>query len=215
MIKHEFPWLYKVLDLPQVPEHIEQQLWEHYRSPAFDEYRYTSNSFLNDNPQLAHKPGPGDVIGKRNGDTFPNGRGARYTLPKQAEEWVRRNILDEFNDTGLYVIFGDKYHTVLPHTDQTRVLSLLYLLDPGGENTHTNFWKEDGYSVHREMKTFGTDYDKLELINTQRWPLRTWVLLNTNILHSVEELTRHRIQLQVSLNYEPAVPATYIERVEC
>jgi hypothetical protein len=88
-------------------------------------------------------------------------------------------------------------------------------LEPGGPATHTDFWKERDYSVHREMKTFGTDYDRLELLVTEQWPLRKWVLLNTNILHSVEELTKNRVQFQVSLDREPNIFAEYIKEIQC
>lgn len=215
MHTHQFNWYYKILNVPALPEELEQQVWNRYRDPELTQYRITSDSYLNKRSELSHKPGPGDVVGHREGTVFPNGRGARYSVPTVVEDWIKKHITQDYNDAGIYVIFGDQYHTVLPHTDQTRVLSLLYLLEPGGDNTHTDFWQEVGQDVHREMKTFGNDYSRLKLLLSERWPLRTWILLNTNVLHSVEELTRHRVQFQVSLEYEPMVSVKYIKELKC
>ena len=213
MHTHQFNWYYKILDLPQLPVELETQVWNRYCDPELTQYRITSDSYLSNRTDLAHKPGPGDVVGKRNGIIFPNGRGSRYSVPATVEDWVKHNIATDYNDAGIYVIFGDQYHTVLPHTDQTRVFSLLYLLEPGGNDVHTNFWKEQGHSVHREMKSFGCDYGQLELLHTEQWPLRTWILLNTNILHSVENLTRHRVQFQVSLEHIPDIPTKFTKDI--
>jgi hypothetical protein len=86
-------------------------------------------------------------------------------------------------------------------------------MEPGGPNVTTNFWKEQGYSVHREMKSFGCDYSQLELLHTEQWPLRTWILLNTNVLHSVENLDKQRIQFQVSLDYLPDIHAKFTKDI--
>jgi len=215
MHQHQFKWFYKVLDLPTIPVQVENEIWQRYNDPLLEQHKFTSDTYLNKRPELSHKPGPGDVVGKRNGETFSNGRGARYAVGDLATAWVDKHITTDYNDVGLYVIFGDQYHTVLPHTDQTRVLSLLYLMDPGGDNVTTNFWKEQGHSVHREMKSFGCDYNQLELLHTEQWPLRTWILLNTNILHSVENLTGRRVQFQVSLDYVPDIPAKFTKDIEC
>jgi hypothetical protein len=208
-------WFYKILDLPQIPNEIEALLWQRYQDPDLAQYKYTSNNYLNRRPELEHKPGPGDVVGIKNGATFPNGRGARYAVDQSVGTWVQENITASYNDVGLYVIFGDQYNTVLPHTDQTRGISLLYLLDPGGNNVTTKFWKEHGHGIHREMKSFGCDYAQLELLHTEQWPLRTWILLNTNILHSVENLTSQRLQFQISLDYFPDITAKFTKDIEC
>jgi hypothetical protein len=43
--------------------------------------------------------------------------------------------------------------------------------------------------------------------------LRTWILLNTNILHSVENLTCRRVQFQVSLDYVPNIPVKFTKEI--
>jgi hypothetical protein len=206
---NQHDWFYKILDVPALPTELEDLLWTRYHSPDLDQYKYTSDHYLNRRPEFAHKPGPGDVVGLRHGQEFPNGRGARYQLDSIFDDWVIEHITNDFIDTGIYVIFGDRYHTVIPHTDQTRNFSLLYLLEPGGDNTHTDFWIEHGQSIHREMKTFQGDYSRLTPCLSVKWPLRTWILLNTNILHSVEELSSPRIQFQVSLDRIPDTPVKF------
>lgn len=205
-----FPWYYKVLDLPTLPADLEQQLWQRYHAPDREQYAISTNQFLH--PELVLKPNPGDVQGRRNNKMFNNCRGSRYSVDSNIHHWVRQNISQDWIEAGLYVIHGDQNHgTILPHTDQTRALSLLYLLDPGGSNVHTEFWQEKNHSIHREMKTLVGDYSLLESLKSVQWPLKTWILLNTNILHSVEQMTSKRVHFQISLATDPNLPTTHIE----
>lgn len=207
-------WFYKVLDIPAIPAELEQSLWQLFASPSLEQHRFTHEHYYNNTrPELAHKPGPGEAVGIRNGKTFANCRGARYGVNQQMVNWVNENITKDYVDTGIYVINGDVADTVLPHTDQTRNFSLLYLLEPGGDSTHTDFWQETGEGIHREMKTFSGDYSRNNLLLSVQWPLRTWILLNTNILHSVEELSRKRLQYQVSLDVIPNVPVKLTKEI--
>jgi len=205
-----FPWYYKVLDVPSLPAVLEQELWQRYHAPNREQFVISTNKFLH--PDLAHKLNPGDVQGQRDGKTFSNCRGSRYSVENTIHQWVNKNISQDWIEAGLYVIHGDQNQgTILPHTDQTRALSLLYLLDPGGPNVRTEFWQEKNYSIHREMKTLVGDYSLLKLLKSVQWPLKTWILLNTNILHSVEQMTAKRVHFQVSLAADLSIPATHIE----
>lgn len=205
-----FPWYYKVLDLPVLPVELEQQLWQQYHAPDREQFAISTNKFLH--PELATKPNPGDVQGQRDGETFINCRGSRYSVEDNIHQWVNKNICQDWIEAGIYVIHGDQNHgTILPHTDQTRALSLLYLLDAGGSDVSTEFWQEKNYSIHREMKTLTGNYNLLDLLKSVQWPLKTWILLNTNILHSVEQMTAKRVHFQISLASDPNLPTTHIE----
>jgi len=209
-MNYQFPWFYKILDLPPLPEHLENQLWQRYNDQDIEKFAISTNKFLH--PELATKPNPSDVRGHRDGKIFSNCRGSRYSVQDEISQWVSTNVYQTWLELGLYVIHGDQHHgTILPHTDQTRALSLLYLLDPGGDDVSTNFWCEQGQSIHREMKTLVGDYEQLNLIKTVQWPQRTWILLNTNILHSVENMTAKRVHLQISLASDPNILTKHIE----
>jgi hypothetical protein len=209
-MNYTFPWYYKILDVPVLPIALEQQIWQQYHAPDREQFAISTNKFLH--PELATKPNPGDVQGQRDGKTFSNCRGSRYSVNNVIHQWVNKNICQDWLEAGIYVIHGDQNHgTILPHTDQTRALSLLYLLDAGGLDVRTEFWQEKNYSVHREMKTLVGNYNLLDLLKSVQWPLKTWVLLNTNILHSVEQMITKRVHFQVSLASDPDLPTTYIE----
>jgi hypothetical protein len=209
-MNYTFPWYYKILDVPVLPVELEQQIWQQYQAPDSEQFAISTNKFLH--PELATKPNPGDVQGQRDGKIFNNCRGSRYSVNNNIHQWVNQNICQDWLEAGIYVIHGDQNHgTILPHTDQTRALSLLYLLDAGGSDVRTEFWQEKNYSVHREMKTLVGNYNLLDLLKSVQWTLKTWVLLNTNILHSVEQMTTKRVHFQVSLASDPDLPTTYIE----
>lgn len=209
-MNYTFPWYYKVLAIPALPHDLEQQLWQRYHAPDKEQFAISTNKFLH--PELALKPSPGDVQGQRNGKRFNNCRGSRFSVEHSIHQWIDQHICQNWIEAGLYVIHGDQNHgTILPHTDQTRALSLLYLLDPGGSNVRTEFWQEKNHSIHREMKTLVGDYSLLDPLKSVQWPLKTWILLNTNILHSVEQMTAKRVHFQVSLATDPNLPTTHIE----
>jgi hypothetical protein len=74
-------------------------------------------------------------------------------------------------------------------------------VDRGGDDATTYFFQQKGHPVEREGHptniTLCDDYSQLEIIDQIQFPLNQWVLLNTNILHGVENVTGSRINLVV------------------
>jgi hypothetical protein len=75
------------------------------------------------------------------------------------------------------------------------------LIDPGGDNVRTVFYREHGHPVERHSAwgnpTRCDDYNDLVEIDSVKFPVGQWVLLNTGILHGVENITGSRINLTV------------------
>lgn len=116
-------------------------------------------------------------------------------------KWVSENIVDEFLETGLRVSepVSDTHGA---HTDQLRKWKLYYLLERGGDDAVTCFYKEKGQPVvrdHSDEMIVCNNIDELEVIDQVQWPMRQWVLLNTMIVHGVEGIQGHRTNFTVSI----------------
>ena len=128
-----------------------------------------------------------------------------YKLGDDWEQWVRENIYSDFINTGGRLSVGTDTTTHGAHADSqhhgTPVYKLYYLIDSGGASTL--FFKEHGQPIVRVGTTDNIcrcdDYSKLEVIDRVQFPAGQWVLLNTNILHGVEDVTGSRINLAVIL----------------
>lgn len=117
------------------------------------------------------------------------------------DTWVRENIVDDFIETGLRVSepVSDTHGA---HTDPLRKWKLYYLLERGGGDAITCFYKEKGQPVvrdHSDEMIVCNNIDELEVIDQVQWPMRQWVLLNTMIVHGVEGIQGHRTNFTVSI----------------
>ena len=128
-----------------------------------------------------------------------------YTLGKDWEAWVKENIYSDFINAGGRVSVGEDTTTHGAHADSQHqgipVYKLYYLIESGGATTV--FFREHGQSIERVGTTENIchcdDYSKMEVIDKVQFPIGQWVLLNTNILHGVEDITGPRINLAVML----------------
>jgi hypothetical protein len=117
--------------------------------------------------------------------------------------WVTQNINADFVDAGVNYTVPVEQPAGLAgvstgaHTDITRDYTLIYLLQTGGDNPPTVFWQEEGEPLIRPPKTQGVDFERLTQIDLVTIPLHTWCIIDSRILHSVENLTHNRVALQV------------------
>lgn len=199
-------WLYKFIDAPKLPMELEAKVMALYNDPDKESCRINSNSYANEmKPDLAGRLHPKDVVAVKDGKSYRNSRGFRYTLEQEVYNWIHTHLSDQYTDCGLSVIHGPD-GLLAPHTDQTRRFAILYTFEAGGPDVRTAFYQEDGFTLERELRIFGTDYSVLKEVDAIQIPLRTWVVMNTNVLHSVENLVGDRIQIQFGLN---ALPNTW------
>lgn len=123
------------------------------------------------------------------------------------ESWVKTNIIENIIDAGVnYVVYTREDGTqgsTGAHTDGIRNYTVIYNIKTGGANACTCYWQERGEDLVRPPKTQGEDLSKLIYWDSIFIPERTWCLLDTRVLHSVEHLTSTRISFQISLNEHP------------
>lgn len=138
------------------------------------------------------------------GHNFSAAMNARIKFTDQFEQWVKLNIVSEYNDAGInYVDSNPDRHSTGAHCDQSRRFALIYNVRAGGPNAALCFWQEQGYPLIRISGSQCTDQSRLTLIDRVTGPTGHWYILDGHVLHSVEELSEQRINLQINLDHNP------------
>ena len=171
---------YKFLDLPQIPDHLDLNPGEMMRE-------FKSMEYIKDGKISMTS----DVVA--------------YQATTELQTWIKDNIIPEYKDVSIRFQYGgDGRTTTVLHTDKTRKFVLQYNLQHA--DGILTYWKEEGQPELRpevEIRESGYDYSKLTKLDEVFIPNKQWVLIHTKVLHSVENLTGNRINVQISLDYDP------------
>ena len=173
---------YKILNhLPSVPQELIDKT---IASVNMDDLRY----FL-------HNVGrPVAVLNK----WFP-----RTALQPELEEWLKENISDAAIKNEFAVTINDNgADKITPHTDRMREFTLIYLIENGGDDHRTIFYKPiDDNIKYERMMNF--TYDQVREVDSISIPLNKWTLLNAQEIHSVENIPGTRMAIQMSFDQNP------------
>jgi hypothetical protein len=193
------------ITLPQVP--LPPQMFIDRARKMTTEF-YAGEKNEQDTPDNAHvyNTGYADREYLRNGVLMKNRRQHVFSIGEDFEKWVADNIHPFPYEAGVSISVPPDRTFQGPHCDLRRRYVLNYILDTGGENVRTQWWREKGYPLERlhesgpEGKSYWVkDYNDLELIDDVVFSPGIWVLLNPKILHSVENITGYRSFLTISL----------------
>ena len=185
--------MYKILhlpNLPQVPEHLLK-----YTGEMPEDSIYANDKSRN----LAYH---GDRTLIKHGKTFKEGMQRKGRVNEDLEPWIKENIIAEYKDIAYW--HGMSPCTG-PHLDRSRFFSLIYVLEPGGTDVATVFYKARIENVAIDYDgTRVNDYDQLEIDEVFYLNPKQWYLFNgKSALHSVENITDMRISLQIGLMRDP------------
>lgn len=134
-----------------------------------------------------------------NGYNGPAALNVRVLFNDEYITWLKENITDDFENASLnYVTGPPSVQTTTPHRDFTRDYVLIYNVDTGGDDVKLEFWQEKGKSLVRGPGEACGRRADLELVDTVTGPTDCWYLTNATILHSTDNMTRQRVNLQVS-----------------
>lgn len=161
------------------------------------------------NPNLFNLPGYSEyknrILTTENGKKIKSATGYRYWIGDEFAAFVLKYFEQDDTGSGVNVFEGENTPIVAPHIDASRSYSIHYVLDKGGDSVDTIWWKEKEKSLlRRDLKgNFNLNdvvdhYNRLEEISRIRVPEKKWILMNVDILHSVEFFERPRISIQVS-----------------
>lgn len=180
---------YKILDLPPVPLEFERRAFAQLQE---------KNSCLNPFNEEAKDRWFID----RDGNPAQSGGFPRYDLGPDFYPWVQENICSEFVDAGVAITERPQRSTLGAHTDRTRKYSLLYVLQPGGNQVVTRWYQEPGHEILRSNNVFIYDHRPLQLLTELEIPVRTWVFFNAHVIHNVEGIQSQRIGINISLDQD-------------
>jgi len=140
----------------------------------------------------------------------------RYTMgdlnSDQLTGWLENNIL------GVESRFNILYQTQqarnnmpsthIVHSDRERLTALNYIIDEGGEDVITSWYKENNKELFRERKTSGgqsdsgfVNYQNLELLKSAKLEKNCWYIIDTRILHDVDNITGTRKSISISFSH--------------
>jgi len=196
--------MFTQIALPQIP---------HPPKTILNQAQIIVDSYNNGTADLDEKPdnayvyngGYADRVYHRHGQTIKTRRQHVYSLGEEFRKWTADYIHPFVLESGLSVSVPVELGCQGPHCDLGRRYALNYIIDCGGDNVRTVWYKEKGYPIERlhnsgpEGKSYWADYPDLEVIDDIVFSPGIWVLLNTKILHSVENITGYRCFLTVSL----------------
>lgn len=181
---------YKEIDLPEIPAELlafdpmDQAITHH----AVDQktFDYGKDHVLN-----------GQVI-------TPPQYLVRMVNYQKLTNWLNQYI-PEIPNVVLSEVVPTDSGKMIVHTDIKRIATLNYMIDTGGDNVVTSWYREDNQNIIRKEKPPGNqtdsgyvDYDRLELLDSVVFQKNRWYLLRTNVLHDVSHISSVRRYLGVS-----------------
>lgn len=188
-------WYFKVLpDLPKPPAELVNKIDYCYR-PANANFIPSSSAYLGIKARSDWKQQAYDWI-----QPMTSNNNVRRHFDDEFTAWIRSNITRQFQFGNSGVMFFNEPQ--LPHTDTTRDFVLLYNVACGGPDTTLCFWQERGQPLRRERMLAVARGPHLELLDSIKGPFDTWYLMNARVVHSVENMTGVRVNLQVSFDSE-------------
>lgn len=197
-------WTFRLLpQLPHPPEQLIKKIDTSFR-PSQDHFSAESLSHVSIRQVCDWKDQSYEWI-----QPMASNKNKRRHFDPEFLQWVRENITHEFQESNSGFMLFDEVQ--LPHTDLTRDYVLLYNLNPGGKNATLCFWQEEGKELYRERMVTSERGQHLKLIDSITGPFNCWYLMNTRILHSVENVEGLRLNLQISFDKE--LPQSFFKGV--
>jgi hypothetical protein len=186
---------YKKLNFPPISEHIINSL----------------ESSLIDNTVVGDI-GYGENHIKNNKQLVACGYSMGNIVNSELTSWLEENIPDissRFN-----ILYQTQFSldntpsTHIVHTDRLRLTALNYIIDTGGSDVVTSWYKEEGKNLHRLQKTPGSqsdsgavDYKNLQLLESANLEKNNWYIIDTRILHDVDNITGTRKSISISFSH--------------
>jgi len=207
-------YTYAYLDLPHPSQEIIDQA---YRALELRE----KIGFYN--PDLHSLPGHDEyrtrVVKYKDGSPAASTASYRYWISDEFDDWVREHAQQDPKGCGINVF--ENGILVAPHVDASRLYNIQYVLETGGDEVDTVWYREKGREIERpdlrgnfNLSDTIDDYSRVEEIDRVRIPVGKWISLNVGILHAVENMQSRRVAIhlssQVAPDYLKATHTSYV-----
>jgi hypothetical protein len=133
------------------------------------------------------------------GETYSSRYQVGYELGEDFDQWVRKNIVSDFVNATVRRSEG-KSPLHGAHIDNSRRWAIWYMLERGGEDSRTRFYKLPGHPTEwpLEHRVFN-NMDELVEFDSVKWPVNQWFVINTSIIHAITDVTGARTSLQIGV----------------
>jgi len=196
-------YTYSYIDLPPPPQEIIDQAYKSLELKG-------KIGFYN--PDLHNLPGHDlyrtRVVKYKDGTPTPSTSSNRYWISDEFDDWVKTYAKQDPRGCGINIF--EHGQLVAPHVDASRFYNIQYLLELGGGNVETAWYKEKGKDILRpdlkgnfNLKETIDDYERVEEIDRVCLPVGKWVCLNVGILHAVENMESRRVAIHLSRQTPP------------
>jgi hypothetical protein len=119
--------------------------------------------------------------------------------PLELVEWISNNITKDYLAINLQISCNGKM--LIPHIDEIRNIALNYLIDQGGDNVETVFYKPlQQYKDFDIKPLMAFPLDRIEKIYSEIILNNQWHCLDVQTIHSVINLAPGRKRIAVSIS---------------
>lgn len=120
-------------------------------------------------------------------------------------EWIYKNIIQDTKSIEIGCqVATNGVHIV--HSDINRRYAINYMIELGGDDAWTSWYKELNKPINRSKRTGNTQadtgyvgYENLELLDSVKFKKNKWYLIATNILHDVDNIVGDRKSISISI----------------
>ena len=127
----------------------------------------------------------------------------RWGIRDDLKDWLRTNITTNVSLAGLQTMtWPEGQHgkkDVLPHCDR-RNWAINFVIEPGGPAVSTSFYLEPNRPIFREAGCRIDDFSKLTRVWSDVIKPGRWHIINTRVLHGVENIQTQRRAVTIGLN---------------
>ena len=142
------------------------------------------------------------------GGLYRNARLQRWRLGQDLAAWLEQHGVHGFQDVSVQTI--EQGETLGPHTDSWQSCKLFYLLETGGDNVETIWYRQPGQDLITQKWLLVENTVDLEEVHRMVIPARTWGFINVQIIHEVTNMTSARQTVVASfaeyLDISPLMP---------
>jgi len=191
------------LNLPPLPFEIEQDI--------FDTISKNANCHQNDELLINTNLKTLSIIENIDYDPITN-IGYRYSEGKKifpnladydfieisdlVKDWLKTNI--PFECIAFIQVMSNG-SLVPPHIDESRSKAVNYLLETGGAASTTFYKPKDEYKDLKITPQVVIPYIRLDIVESEIIPQKTWHELDVTTIHGVENLSSKRVSLTICL----------------
>jgi len=202
---------YAYLDLPDLPKSFIDAAWRSIDKNK-NNHEIKVNNWLD-------RPGYAEYeyrnFTRRDGSEVKTIKSHRYHVSEEFDQWVQKYLgpdprSQKYNEWGGVAVYDDHSNFFAPHVDITRDYAIMYILDTGGDQVETSWYRQHGHPLMRpDLKSVFdperrvNNFDSLEEIDRVCLPAQRWVCINSAIIHAVENVASTRVVIQISRDTPP------------